>query len=176
MEPEALNTLELEAENLKQKVKDDLGENIPKDIEYLFCETAFFFLDEALANWRRFERYDELIEYILWNYKEKGGVEFWKQVLLDLRLKKDEDRAHRLLDGLYAGRSKRFWDALKNFKKHPENHFSAATCAQAKGEVMEVLYEHAFLVENKPEAEQNTERVQLVRQRIWEISSEKRVT
>ncbi|MBU2985952.1 hypothetical protein KO528_11360 [Saccharophagus degradans] len=170
MEPDAVNTLEVEAEALKQKVINDLGENIPKDIEYLFNETAFFFLEEALANWRRSERYDELIEYILWNYKEKGGVEFWKQVLLDLRLKKDEDRAHKLLDGLYKGRSKRFWVAQKNFKKYPENHFSATACAQAKGEVMEVLYEHAFLLENKPEKEQNNERVQLVRQRIWEIS------
>ena len=176
MEPKALNTLEIEAEALQEKVKSDLGGNIPKDIECLFSATSFFFLEQTLANWRRSERYDELIEYILWNYAERGGAEFWKQVLLDLRLKKDEKRAHRLLDGLYVGRSKRFWEALRNSKKHPENHFAVAACAQVKGEVMEVLYEHAFLLENTPEAEHDIELVQLVRQRIWEISSENRVT
>ncbi len=176
MEPEALHTLENEVEALKEKVKSELNCDIPEDIEYLFSETAFFFQEEALENWRRSERFDELIDYILWNYAEGGGVDFWKQVLLDLRLKKDEDRAHKLLDGLYYGRASRFWVALKNYRKYPENHLSTAACSEAKGSVMAVLYEHAFLLENKPESEQNRDRVELVRNRIWEISNEQKST
>ena len=135
-----------------------------------------FFQKETLAEWRRQEKYDELIEYILYQYEENGGEEFWQQVLLDLRLKKDEERAHKLLNGLYPKRAEKFWVALKNYKKYPNNHFCAANVAKAKGEVMKVLYEHAFVLENKPEEDQNQELVKLVRKRIIEIYTEQKST
>ena len=157
MEPDSVNRLVEEAEELRKEVLSCFSGDPPEKIKYLFGDTSFFFQEEALAEWRRQERFDELIEYILYQYEETGGEEFWQQVLLDLRLKKDEARAHKLLNGLYPARAEKYRIAVKNYKKHPENHFSAANCAKAKGEVMKVLYEHAFVLENKAEEEQNKE-------------------
>jgi hypothetical protein len=175
MEPEAVNNLVKEAERLREKIKEEAAGNFPQELEHLLDETSVFFQEEILANWRGAERFDELIDYILYEYAEVGGSELWQQVLLDLRLKNDEDRAHKLLDGLYHGRAERFWVALRNVKKHPKNHLGAATCLEAKGLVMAVLYEHAFLLENKPESKQNPERVALVRKRIWEVFGEQKI-
>jgi len=102
--------------------------------------------------------------------------ELWQQVLLDLRLKKNDRLAHTLLNGLYPARAEKFWVALKNYQDNADNHFSAASYAKAKGEVMTVLYEHAFLLENKPKKEQNQELVNLVRSRITEINDEQQIT
>ncbi len=176
MEPEAVNTLVEEAEILRERMREEIGPSVPRELEHLFSETSLFFQEEILSIWRKSARFDELIDYILYQHEEFGGAELWKQVLLDLRLKDDEDRGHRLLDGLYPGRAKKFWAALKNYKRYPDNHLSAAACAEAKGTVMSVLYEHAFLLENKPEQEKNAQRVSLVRTRIWEIVNEKEIT
>jgi len=176
MEPESVNTLVDEAEKLKKEVLSSFSGKPPEKIEYLFGDMSDFFHEETLAEWRRQERFDELIEYILYQYKEAGGEEFWQLVLLDLRLKKDEIRAHKLLNGLYPARADAFWVALKNYKENPDNHFSASKCAKTKGEVMKVLYEHAFVLENKPNDEQNKELVNLVRSRINEIAHEQKTT
>lgn len=176
MEPESVNALAEEAENMKAEVLQYFSGKPPERIRHLFGDMSFFFQEEVLAEWRKQERFDELIEYILYQYEEGGGEEFWQQVLLDLRLKKDEVRAHRLLDGLYPARAERFWMALQNYRKHPDNHFSAASCAKARGEVMSVLYEHAFLLENKPKEEQNDALISLVRSRISEIIGERKIT
>lgn len=79
-------------------------------------------------------------------------------------------RAHRLLDGLYPARAEKF-RALRNHRKYPDNHFAAASSAKTRGEMMKVLYEHAFLLENKPKEEQNDELVNLVRSRIMEMEN-----
>lgn len=80
MEPEAINTLVEEAEVLREKIRRELEGNVPKELEYLFNDTCEFFEEEVLANWRRAERHDELIDYILYQYPEDGGADFWKQV------------------------------------------------------------------------------------------------
>ena len=169
MEPDSLNTLAKESESLKEEVLASLSGKPPEKLAYLFCDTSYFFTDETLAEWRRQERYDELVEYILFNYEEGGEFHFWKQVLLDLRLRKDEIRAHTMLDGLYPGRLEKFKGALNKLKKHPENHFCIAAFYKAKGDVMDLLYEHAFLLENKPEQDQNRALVDMVRKRILDI-------
>src|SRR5687768_7713762 len=105
MEPESVNKIANRAEEMRAEVLRSFSGKPPQLIEYIFGDTSFFFLEEALAEWRRQEKYDELIEYILHVYAESGGEELWQQVLLDLRLKKDEQRAHKLLDGLYPARA-----------------------------------------------------------------------
>lgn len=176
MEPESVNKLVDEADELRKQVLSEFSGKPPEKIEYLFGDMSSFFEEETLAEWRRQERFDELIEYILYQNEETGGEELWQSVLLDLRLKKDETRAHKLLNGLYPARAEAFWVALDNRKKYPENHFSVSNCAIAKGEVMKVLYEHAFVLENKPNEQQNKELVELVRSRINEIANEQKNT
>lgn len=176
MEPKFIHTLVVETENLREEVLSSFSGKPPEKIEYLFGNMSDFFQEEVLAEWLRQERFNDLIEYILYQHAESGGEVFWQQVLLDLRLKNDEARAHKLLDGLYPARADVFWAALKNHKKYPENHFSAANCAKAKGEVMKVLYEHAFVLENKSKEEQNQELVNLVRSRINAISNQQKIT
>ncbi len=95
-------------------------------------------------------------------------------MLLDLRLKKDESRALRLLEGLYPGRAEKFWIKVKNAKKFSDNYLSAVGVAIAKGEVMKVLYEHAFILENKPEENRDEQKIQEVQNKINEILSEKK--
>ncbi|MCG8672617.1 MAG: hypothetical protein MI867_24660 [Pseudomonadales bacterium] len=173
MEPESINRLVKEAEEVKCSVRDRMGDNIALELSHLFDDTCYFFEEYVLGQWQLEKRFDELIDYILYLYADGGGNDFWKQILLDLRQGEDEDRGHKLLDGLYSGRLNQYKIARRNFKKNPNNHFSAAACAEAKGEVMKVLYEHAFLLENKPEHELNHERVALVRERIWLIERDK---
>lgn len=173
MEPESVNKIAERAEQMRREVMQGFSGNPPELIEYLFGDRSFFFLEEALTEWRRQERFDDLIQYVLYQYADGGSDDFWQQLLLDLTLKNDEQRAHTLLDGLYEGRARKFRTALKNYRKHPDNHLSAAACAVAKGAAMKILYEHAFLLENKPEALQNKERIEMVRARIREILSEK---
>ena len=176
MEPDAVNKLAEEAEDMKKEVLALFPGKLPSRIKHLFGDMSIFFDEEVISEWRRQERFDELIEYILYQYDERGGEEIWQQVLLDLRIKNDEIRANKLLDGLYLGRAELFWVALKNSNEHPDNHFSAANLAKARGEVMKVLYEQAFIAENKPEEEQDTTQVEKVRSKIQEILSGEKVT
>ena len=173
MEPEAVNTLAEEAGKMKEEVLESLSGNPPDQIKYIFSDMSSFFQDEVISKWRIQERFDELIDYILYQHDEHGGENLWQQVLIDLRLKKDEVRGSKLLDGLYPGRVRLFWIALENYKKHPDNHFCAAAFDKAKGEVMKVLYEHSYLLENKVEKEQNLKLVEMTRTKINEIHNAK---
>lgn len=176
MEPAAVDLLEQEAERMKEELLQYFSGKPPERIEHLFSEASFFFQEEILGEWRKQGRYEELVDYILYQHEEAGGEELWQQVLLDLRLRNNEALAHKLLNGLYPARAEKFWVSLKNYKENPENHFSAAACAKAKGEAMKVLYEHAFLLENKPKAAQSQELINLVRSRITEINDEHQST
>jgi len=150
LEPQAVNTLVVEAESLKVSVLNQLNGSGARELKHLFNETSLFFQEEVLAQWRIQERYDELIDYILYQYEEHGGESFWSQVLLDLRLKKDEVRAIRMLEGLLPKRLEKVKVCSKNLKKYPNNYLSAASLGIAKGGALKVLYEYAYILENKP--------------------------
>lgn len=150
MEPKAVNTLVREAETLQKAVSKSLNGDIPHEIKHLFKDTSLFFQEEVLAKWRIQERFDELVDYIIYQFEEFGGEELWKQVLLDLRQKKDEKTAFRMLEGLLPGRMDRVKVCSKSLKKYPDNYLSAANLGIAKGEALKVLYEYAYILENKP--------------------------
>ena len=169
MEPEVIDTWAKEAEDMNQETLRCFKGKPPKVIEYIFDTKSFFFQEEVLSEWRRQERYDELIEYILYQHEEHGGEKLWQQVLLDLRQKKDEKISFRLLEGLYLGRAKIFWIKLKNAKKYPDNYLCVVDVSIAKGEVMKVLYEHAFILENKPKKDRDERRIEKVRSHIKDI-------
>jgi len=172
MESKAANTLVKEAEKLKKKAKADLSGNLPAALEHLFSENSLFFDEEILVQWRREERFDELIEYISYQYDERGGEEFWKQVLLDLRLKKEEKKALKLLDDLLPGRMKLLKAAKKSLDKFPSNYLSETTYFIAKGEVLKVLYEYAFIIENKPAEQVNKSDSEKIKKKIQKILNE----
>lgn len=171
MEPAALNRIWKRAEEIRRELLAHFTGSPPDRIDALLGEMSSFCFDEAVAEWRAQERFDDLIDYILYQYADGGGDELWEQVLLDLRQKNDEDRGHRLLEGLYRGRIRKFKSAAENFRRNPTNHFSAAQYLISKGLVMKVLYEHAFLLENKRPDTQNAKLVKVVRKRIESVRS-----
>ncbi|ABC28907.1 hypothetical protein HCH_02076 [Hahella chejuensis KCTC 2396] len=171
MEPQAVNTLVDEAESLQESVSGQLKGCIPDELKHLFKDTSLFFQEEILAQWRIQERYDELIDYILYQHEEHGGEDFWKQVLLDLRLKKDEVRAFRMLEGLLPKRLDRVKVCSKNLKKYPDNYLSAANLGVAKGEALKVLYEYAYILENKPADQIDKAKVKKVKGQIEKVLS-----
>ncbi len=170
MEPKVLETLTKESEELKNKVLYELNNNVPKDIKHFFSDTAEYFRDEILANWRLQKRYDELIEYIHYQYDTGGGEEFWKQVLLDLRaIEKDEKRALRLLQGLLPGRIAMHKATLKKMKQYPDNYILDIGLAKCVGEIMSVYFEIVFILENKPEEFKNQKEIAKVKKEIKKI-------
>ncbi len=149
MEPKAINSLVKEAEHLRVKARESISSGLSGELEHLFDEKTSFFDEEVLAKWRVQERYDELIDYILYQYAESGGEQLWKQVLLDLRLKKDDKKCFRMLDGLLVGRLDLLKVIQKSGKKFPENYLVSAEIAIRRGEVMKILYEYGYIVENR---------------------------
>ncbi len=169
MEPQAVNTIVEEAESLKEAVSGSLKGRIPNELKHLFKETSLFFQEEVLAQWRSQERYDELVDYIIYQYEEHGGEQFWKQILLDLRLKKGEGSAFRMLEGLLPARLDRVKVCSKNLEKYPENYLSAASLGIAKGEALKVLYEYAYILENKPADQIDKAKVKKVKTQIEKV-------
>lgn len=173
-EPEAINTLVAEAQSLKDQISRLFKGQIPSRVEGVFSDMSRFFEEQVLSEWRKAERFDELIDYILYQHEEHGGDDLWPQVLLDLRQRRDEARAVKLLDGLFRARAENYWISFKNHKKHPDNHFCAADLAIRKADVMKVLYEHAFILENKKPENQDLQAIEEIRNKIWAIEKGRR--
>lgn len=171
MEPKSKSTLISEAESLQESVSDQLNGAVPSELKHLFKDTSLFFQEEVLAKWRIQERYDELVDYIIYQYEAQGGEIFWKQILLDLRLKKDEARAFRMLEGLLPARLDQVKVCSKNLKKHPDNYLSSANLGIAKGEALKVLYEYAFILENKPADKIDKVKVKKIKAQVEKVLS-----
>ena len=170
-EPQAVNTLTEEAESLRTAVKNCFQSETPDAVERWFGDSSRVFEDEVLARWRLHERFDELIEYIIYQHEEHGGEELWQQVLLDLRLKKDDQRAIRLICGLIPSRLERIKIHAKRLKTYPDNYLIEANLGIAKGEALKLLYEHAFILQNKPSHEIDTGETGRIRQQIRDVIS-----
>ncbi|MEJ2743804.1 MAG: hypothetical protein P8176_15370 [Gammaproteobacteria bacterium] len=169
MEPDAVNTLADEVESYRLKTLKELPTS--SELRKLYSETSTLPRDEILGRWRLDERFDELVDYVIYQYEEGGGEFFWKQLLLDLRLKKDEGRAFRLLEGLLPKRLDKVKVCSKNLKKYPDNYLSAANLVIAKGEALKVLYEHAYILENKPADQIDKAKVKKVKTQIEKVLS-----
>lgn len=165
-EPKCVNKLSEQAEKLRDETASCFVGTLPAAVQSVFSDMSFFFHEQVAFQWLAECKYDDLIDYILYEYEETGGEELWGQLLLELRQNNEEDKADRLLDGLYPARSELLIETVQNLKKEPDNHFGIANVAKARGEVMKVLYEHAFLLENKPKEQQNDVLVNKVRDRI----------
>lgn len=68
MEPKALNTLAKEADELRTNTLETFSGSLPDSIAYIFNDTSEFFEQEVLVIWRMSERFDELIDYILYQH------------------------------------------------------------------------------------------------------------
>ena len=165
----AWDKLAKEAEELRLDTLAQLGEEPPRKIKYLFSDSSRFFEKEVIVNWRETKRFDDLIEYILYNYEDNGGEELWKQILIDLKLSKDEERVHSMLNGLAKGRISLLKIAVENFAKHPNNYLCELDVAVRRAEVLKLLNERAWIAENKQSEEKNMELVNEIRESIREI-------
>ena len=172
MEPDSVNKILEESESLRKKVLGKLNDLPPEDIKYIFEEYSPFFEQQIFEKWREQERFDELIEYILYNYECDKGEEEWTQVLLDLRLKNDEIRAFKLLQGLIAGRSELFWEAVNRRSKKTKSLFLEMAIAEKKGNLVKVLYEYIFIVENKKEEDKDHFLIEKLHRQIKEVLDE----
>ena len=168
MAPKVMDELAEEIAALRREAAAAFPSNLPPWIASILDESSLYLEEQVISKWRRERKYDEVIDYILYQFPDSGGTELWRQVLLDLRLEGHFDRGHRLLEGLFQGRLERFKVAAEKLRQHPENHFALAEASKREGELAEVLYEHAFLLENRPDDEKDTTLVGLVRERIFE--------
>ena len=172
MEPDAINTLVKETESLVRDLRSEFKDGVPDRIKSIFSDTSKYLEVVITDEWRQHKRYDELIEYISYLYGEHGGERLWTQVLLDLRLNGDEKRALRLLGNLCPGREEKFWIAVEKANEFPDNYICKVEVAKKKGDVMKVLYEYAYILENKPSHERNEEEIEEIKERILEIINE----
>lgn len=174
MEPKAVNTLVKESENLRLKILNELNTPPPAEISHLFDETSQLFDKEIISSWRLEKRFDELIDYIIYMYGDYGGDEVWMQVLLDLRnFDGGDKKAMRLLEGLLKGRKRKYNSALKLAKKRPDSYFAQMSLAIHKGTLLKILYEYAYLLENKDEKLRDEKIIKSLKQKIESILVEK---
>lgn len=119
--------------------------------------------EEVTYSWLEQERFDELIEYILYQFEHGGGRELWNNLRMDLEAKKDISRLHRLFRGLIPGRVSRFWIELPQAKKGLVGNI--ANAAHHKGEALGVMCEYyrvMYLLEQKDIAEKIQEDILLL--------------
>lgn len=77
-----------------------------------------------------------------------------------------------MLEGLLPGRMELYKAAVTNRNKYPNNYLSAATLAIVKGEVIKVLYEYAFILENRPVDQIDKEKIKKIRGKMEKILSD----
>jgi hypothetical protein len=99
-EPEALNTLASERGKLKIRARELLPEKLSLEIESAFGDWSEYFTFQVIDQWRDDKRFDELVDYLIYQYDEFDGHKPWGQILLDLRLNNEKSKAIRLLEGL----------------------------------------------------------------------------
>ena len=166
MEPDAVNTLAREAEELRRSVTASLSDGLPEPIQPTFAGSSTLFDELVIAQWRESHRFEELVEYLLYMYSESGGDELWKQVLLDLRLGGETALANKLLDGLFEGRLPAFKGAVRQLKRFPDNYMCSLGVEKARGCLADILYEHAYLAENVPRDAKDLELITRIKNRL----------
>jgi len=158
--------LDVHASNLKKSAESRLAGNIPDELAGVFSENSYFFTEEAISEWRRAKNYDELIEYLIDRFSDKGGEDLWSQVLLDLRLDAEISKAEKLLIGLAKGRKEAVDIARGKLAKHSGNYLIPVQLAITVGELMKILYEHAFLLENMESSQRDPAKIKGIQKDI----------
>jgi len=161
-----LNKLDARALEIRQSAESQIAGKIPDELVGLFSDNSFFFQEEAIADWRRSKKYDELIEYLIERFSDSGGEEMWSQILLDLRLEEEFSKAEELLSGLAKGRKEAVEIAGRNLEKHPNNYLIPVQLAITIGELMKILYEHAFLLENMESSQRDISKIKQIQKDI----------
>lgn len=148
MSGNVLVKVEKEAADLLHSTRAALDAGTPSVVDGLFGDYSRFFEEEVISSWRKQARYDDLVDYLTSEHQDAGGDDLWKQILLDLRILENWPLAMRLLDGLLAGRVEMAEIKLKNVRRFPGNHLSFANLMIVLGELMKILYEYAYIIEN----------------------------
>jgi hypothetical protein len=170
-EPAALNNLTSERKELANRIRKQLPDVLPQEIEALFNEWSDYFNEQVILRWREEKRFDELIDYLIYQYEIFDGHPPWEQILLDLRLEKDESRAIRLLEGLLKEREKRLRGTLSKLKENPDNLNLQVALTIHKASVLALLAEMEFIIANKPKESIDKAKVESLRKRIKKVQS-----
>lgn len=141
MEPKSANTILEEAERTRTKILEIEGFVVPQEIAHIFEEYSKFFEDYTFDEWRFQKRYEELIEYVLWKYEYEDGEEGWRQLLINFWPEEHLEKRRRLLRGLFAGRSEKFWTAVERQKDRPDEIGTRMAVAIRKGQVLNIVLE-----------------------------------
>lgn len=171
----AYNKIAEEAEELRFKVLKKMGVQPPEEVAFLFNEYSHYFEEIIFEKWREEKRFDELIDYVLYQYDHAGGEAVWSQVLFDLKLNNEEVRALKFLQSLIAGRSVLFWDSVNKRKNGEKNNiYTEIAIANNKGELTKVLFEYLYILENQKKDLQNKNIIQKLHNQIFEIINEEK--
>jgi len=170
-EPKAINDLALESENLKNQTRDSLPRELPIEIESLFGDWSNHFSDQVIFKWREDKRFDELIDYLLYQYQSFDGHAPWEQILLDLNMEKDKKRAIRLLEGLLKEREKILRSTLKKYKEDPENLGLQVALTIHKASVLKLLAEMEYSLCLKSQDDIDSELLNKLRKRIKKVQN-----
>ena len=168
-EPEALNTLASERAELKIRVRELLPEKLPLEIESAFGDWSEYFTDQVIHQWREDKRFDEIIDYLIYQYDEFDGHKPWGQVLLDLRLNNEKSKAVQLLEGLLMKREKMLISTLSKLKKDPENLNLQVALTIRKASVLSLLAEIEFVIHVKPVEDSYKEQHEKLKRRIKKV-------
>jgi hypothetical protein len=76
-EPKALNTLTEESEELRSRMRSALPDGLPSEVESLFDEFSELFSELTINQWREEKRFDELIDYMVYQYDKFDGHKPW---------------------------------------------------------------------------------------------------
>lgn len=170
-EPQALNTLIDESDKLKAQTRKLLPETIPAGIEFIFGDWSDYFTDQILCQWRENKRFDELVDYLIYQYDEFDGHKPWNQVLLDLRLNNKKSLAIRLLEGLLKKREKKLATTLAKLKNEPDNLNVQVALTIHKASVLSLLAEIEVLLLMEPVGEADKVQHGKLREKIQKIQN-----
>jgi len=143
------NKLENHTNQFVQKIRENLKDNSPPEVFDLLDKHPYVFERYIFEKWREERRIDDLIDYMKnsWTSMSVYSNDL-EQVLLDIRLNGDEEKARELLSSLYFRAAGSFWTKVANSHR-PEKSLPVAI---DRGKVALVLKEWVFLVNNvKPE-------------------------
>ena len=170
-EPVALNTLVSERNKLEASVRKLLPENLPYEIDLFFGEWPDYFTEQIVFRWRDDKRFDELIDYLVYQYGAFDGHPPWQELLQDLRFEKEEPQAIRLLEGLLKEREKTLEISLSKLEQDPNNLNIQVALTIHKASVLQLLAEMEFVIANKAKEDIDTAKVESLRKRMQRVQS-----
>jgi len=168
-ENDAVNTMAREMDELKEKVRLHLLANAPQEVKSAIGDSSRVLLDVVIGNWMKANRFDELIDYIHYQYQDGGGDVLIRELIASLKHNKETDKILSLLDGLLPSRRSAYRVAKKNYKKNPDNYLCYAQCEVAKGDILKLLFEYSMTLVNRLDTTGYEDKIEETKQEILKL-------